>query len=200
MAATVLLLARPATGASAGAGAREGWIASVAVGPGLTAFTPRGATSAAVPGQQARLGLAAELRAGRGMGDHLALFVTQKLSAFGGGGLQAGGTVVDALGSVGAAWYFLPSAPGSYVTAGAGIATWSPGSSGSSGPAGEEGGGGGSLSGLGWFAGGGYEFSRRWSLEGTASFASPSSSGEEGTPVMGTDSASFRLLLHRTFR
>jgi hypothetical protein len=183
---TAMFLA--AGSASAFDGQRHGFMLGIGLGAGFSSFTqeiesPIGNGS----GSDSKGGLATEFRIGGGIGNQFFLYYSNKVNWFSIENVNNDKvTIADGVGSVAGQYFFKPESPSGFVSGGLGIGGWStPMESNSS-----------SLSGFGMFAGGGYEFSHLWSVEGSLSYASPSTS-ELGVKFT-TKSTGVRVMLHLT--
>jgi hypothetical protein len=94
-----------------------------------------------------------------------AIYYTSKVSWFGmENALGDNVTIANGLGAAAVSYWFQPQAPSPFVAGGVGFSTWSVAFED---PAPD------SWIGPGFFAGGGYEFSQHWSVEGCLSWGKP---------------------------
>lgn len=172
MAALVL-----ATAAHAWDGQRKGFILGIGAGAGLASFktqesyTGFGEPLTAEGERQNKFALMTDFKIGYAPSNNLSLYWSSKVAwfskknefDFGGQHYEESATVTNGIGGLGASYYFKPQGPSPYVTGTFGFASWgTPFEQGSE-----------SYTSTGLALGGGYEFSKHWSLEGNLSFGNP---------------------------
>jgi hypothetical protein len=152
---------------------RKGFLLGFGVGPGFTSYTQTVAVSGGSSGgtvsfesdRENSVGVMTDFKIGYAPDNSWAIYYTSKVSWFGmENALGNNVTIANGLGAAGVTYWFQPQAPSPFVAGGIGFSTWSlPFED----PAPD------SWIGPGFFAGGGYEFSRHWSVEGYLSWGKP---------------------------
>lgn len=152
---------------------RQGFLLGFGVGPGLTSFTQTVAVSDPFSGgtisfesdRENKAGVATDFKIGYAPNNSWAIYYTSKVSWFGiENALGDNVTIANGLGAAAVCYWFQPQAPAPFVAGGIGFSTWSvPFED----PAPD------TWIGPGLFAGGGYEFSKHWSVEGYLSWGKP---------------------------
>ncbi|MGB7062071.1 MAG: hypothetical protein WBF13_06920 [Candidatus Zixiibacteriota bacterium] len=173
---------------------RKGFLLGFGIGPGLTSYTqtlavwdpPGGGTWSFESDRENSVGVATDFKIGYAPDNSWAIYYTSKVSWFGMENAYGNNvTISNGLGAAGVTYWFQPQAPSPFVAGGIGFSTWSlPFED----PAPD------SWIGPGFFAGGGYEFSRYWSVEGYLSWGKPKDK-EYGIEVS-SNALSFMLTLN----
>lgn len=168
-------------------GQRKGFILGVGAGLGVSSFTQTldvSGLGSETSDRETKVGVAADFRIGWGVDDQLLLYYDNRANWFSVENVfDESVTLVDGLSTFGASYYFQPAAPSAFVTGGIGWATWTT-------PFEEESSG---ALGFGLYGGGGYEFNKLLSVEGSISYGMPS---DEASGVkLTTDSIGLRLML-----
>lgn len=170
---TGIILICLAASADAWDGQRKGFLLGFGIGPGFTSFTQRvaasdpswGGTVSLVSDRENKPGVMTDFKIGYAPDDYWAIYYTSKVSWFGmENALGDNVTVANGLGAAGITYWFQPHYPSPFVAGGVGFSTWGlpledPAPDTWVGP--------------GFFAGGGYEFSRNVSVEAYLSLGSP---------------------------
>ncbi len=157
----VLILLFLTVTANAFDGRRKGFILGFGMGPGLTSFTQKTYFGYYIKKDRENKGaIMTDFKIGYAPTDFWEIYYTSKVSWFGRGNV----TIGNGLEALGASYYFKPAAPSPFIAAGFGYSTWTQPFE-SHPPD--------TWFGFGLFAGGGYEFSRHWSVEGYLSWAQP---------------------------
>lgn len=156
-----------ATNAQAFDGQRKGFLLGIGIGPGLTSYTQK-VTVQMVSVESDRentAGVMTDFKIGYAPDNSWAIYYTSKVSWFGmTNALGNDVTIANGLGAVAVSYWFNQQAPSPFIAGGIGFSTWSlpfednPPDT---------------WMGAGLFAGGGYEFSRHWSVEGYLSWGKP---------------------------
>jgi hypothetical protein len=152
---------------------RKGFLLGFGVGPGFTSYTQTVAVSGGLSGgtisfesdRENTAGVATDFKIGYAPDNSWAIYYTSKVSWFGmENALGNNVTIANGLGAAAVCYWFQPQAPSPFVAGGIGFSTWSvPFED----PAPD------TWIGPGLFAGGGYEFSKHWSVEGYLSWGKP---------------------------
>jgi hypothetical protein len=159
------------TNAFAFDGQRKGFLLGIGLGPGFTSFTQElessgfGFHQSVKSDRETKVGLITDFKIGYAPDNTWAIYYTSKVSWFGMENTFGDNvTVSNGLGAVAVSYWFKPQAPSPFLAGGIGYSTWSlpfeddPPDT---------------WTGFGLFAGGGYEFSRHLSIEGSLSWGKP---------------------------
>jgi hypothetical protein len=165
----VLFLAN--TQAHAFDGQRKGFLLGGGLGLGFTSFSQEVAVSfwgyheSVKSDRENKVGVISDFKIGYAPDNSWAIYYTSKVSWFGmENALGNNVTVANGLGAAAVSYWFKPQAPSPFIAGGIGYSTWSlpfeddPPDT---------------WTGPGFFVGGGYEFSRHWSIEGYLSWGKP---------------------------
>lgn len=163
-----MLLLAAATGTSeAFDGKRTGFILGGGLGAGATSFTQEVAVIGGpsdTSDRETKGGLATDFKIGYGFDERILLYYVNRVSWFGlKNALGKNVTIANGVGLAGMSYYLNDSGPGGYLVGTLGVATWDAPFEDS----------GDIWTGFGIGAGGGFEFSRHWSIEGTVNFGKP---------------------------
>jgi len=151
---------------------RKGFLLGFGIGPGFTSFTQKvtvdyfgGGTESVESDRENKVGVMTDFKIGYAPDNSWAIYYTSKVSWFGmTNALGSDVTIANGLGAVAVSYWFNQQAPSPFIAGGIGFSTWSlpfednPPDT---------------WMGAGLFAGGGYEFSRHWSIEGYLSWGKP---------------------------
>jgi len=155
-----------ATGASAFDGNRKGFILGGGLGLGLTSFTQTVEVYgvSVTSDREDKSAIMTDFKIGFGASDQVLIYWSSKVSWFSIENVYGNNvTIANGFGGVGVTYYFQPAAPSPYIQGGVGFSTWSlPFEEGTD-----------TWIGGGLSLGGGYEFSRHWSVEGDLVFGKP---------------------------
>ncbi|UCB53256.1 MAG: hypothetical protein JSV10_04025 [Candidatus Zixiibacteriota bacterium] len=189
-----IILLSLASSAHAWDGQRQGFLLGFGIGPGFTSYTQTvaasdpswGGTVSFESDRENKAGVMTDFKIGYAPENSWAIYYTSKVSWFVmKNALGDNVTIANGLGAVAACYWFQPQYPSPFVAGGVGFSTWSvPFED----PAPD------SWIGPGFFAGGGYEFSRNISVEGYLSLGSPRDT-ESGIEVK-SDTFSFMVTLN----
>ena len=159
------------TNAHAFDGQRKGFLLGIGLGPGYTSFTQEVAVSvfgfheSAKSDRENKIGVITDFKIGYAPENSWAIYYTSKVSWFGmKNALGNDVTVSNGLGAVAMTYWFKPQFPSPFIAGGLGYSTWSLPFENNP-PA--------TWTGFGLFAGGGYEFSKHISIEGSLSWGKP---------------------------
>jgi len=165
---TLCLVACPA---QAFDGQRKGFILGGGAGLGLTSFNQeiglgyRGYHESYESDRENKGTVMTDFKIGYAWDNSWAIYYTSKVSWFGIENTYGDDvTIANGLGAAAVAYWFKPQAPSGFVTGGLGYSTWSLPFEDNSSDA---------WLGGGLFMGGGYEFSRHWSVEGYLAWGKP---------------------------
>jgi hypothetical protein len=162
------------TSAQALDGQRKGFILGIGAGPGYTSYTQEVAVDyltyheSVESDRENKVGVITDFKIGYAWDNSWAIYYTSKVSWFGmENALGNNVTIANGLGAAAVTHWFKPQAPSGFVAGGLGYSTWNlpfednaPDT----------------WVGPGLFMGGGYEFSRHWSLEGYLAWGKPQDS------------------------
>jgi hypothetical protein len=167
----VVLLLLTSTIVSAFDGNRKGFILGFGIGPGYTSYTETlefGNSSAS--GDESGMSIDTDFKIGYAPSELLQIYWMSKVAwfsqevvvtdIFGNILAQEDFMVSSGIGGIGVSYYFQPLTPSPYILGGLGISIWDyPFEEGTS-----------AMTGFGMTFGGGYEFSRHWSVEGVLTY------------------------------
>ncbi len=156
-------------------GRRKGFILGIGAGCGSLSLTQEvigGLSQSAESDREQKLAVVSDFKIGYASDDCWALYYTSQVSWFKmKRSLTNDATAASGLGAAAVCYWFKPQAPSAFIAGGAGYSTWSMPFEDDAPHA---------RLGPGFFAGGGYEFTRHWSLEAHLSWGKPTD-GESGT-------------------
>jgi hypothetical protein len=177
-----------ATNAQAWDGQRKGFLLGFGIGPGLTSFTQEVTTYLGTleSPREDKMAVMTDFKIGYAPQNSWGIYYTAKVSWFGmKNALGNDVTIANGLGAVAVSYWFQPQAPSPFISGGFGFSSWSlpfednPPDS---------------WMGAGFFAGGGYEFSKSVSVEGYLSWGEPKDS-ESGIEAS-SNALSFMLTIN----
>ena len=172
MVLTVLIVT--ATSVYAFDGERKGFILGFGIGPGYTNFSQE--INGLELDSEGKVSIATDFKIGYGFNEQFLLYYENRVSwfkmtsvsdcdfAYGFRCAEEDVTIAHGIGLVGMSYYFQTEAPSFYILGSVGVSTWSaPFETNSD-----------TSVGFGISGGGGYEFTKHWSIEGTLNYGNPS--------------------------
>ena len=165
-------------------GERQGFILGVGVGVGLTSYTqtvPFYAGLNLTTDRENTFGIMSDFKIGYAPSDVMEIYWVNKVSWFGMENVYEDNvTITSSVGGLGVTYFFQPTAPSAFVSGAIGLSSWAaPFEEGAE-----------AMSGFGISAGGGYEFSPHWYVEGNVCWGNPS------LDDYSTDSLSFKVTMN----
>ena len=155
-----------ATGASAFDGNRKGFILGGGLGLGLTSFTQtvEFLGTSTTSDRENKFAVMTDFKIGYGATEQVLIYYMSKVSWFSIENVYGNNvTIANGFGGAGVAYYFKPTGPSPYISGGLGMSTWMlPFEEGAD-----------TWVGFGLVVGGGYEFSRHYSIEGNLAWGKP---------------------------
>ncbi len=146
-------------------GQRRGFILGIGLGGGYSTFTQTNSrtfntgTQSFTSARENKIAIISDFKIGYAPSNLVEIYWSSKVSWFGFEDV----TIANSFGGLGITYHFNPQAPAPFINGGLGFSSWAaPFESGAE-----------SLRGTGFFAGGGYEFSPHWRLEGNLFWGKP---------------------------
>jgi len=165
-------------------GKRKGFIIGFGLGPGYTNFSQE--VEGVESDSEGKVSIVSDFKIGYGFNEQFLLYYENRVSWFKMTSLidcwydpweeqlycsEKDVTIAHGIGLVGMSYYFQTEAPTFYLLGSVGVSTWSVPFETDSGDA---------WVGFGISGGGGYEFTKHWSIEGTLNYGNPSTTDQYG--------------------